>query len=398
MTTENHPTTGRAPWLTVAQRELIVLLTNKAFIISTITMIALCFGSMAASTLLAGGDKDTRIAAVAEARGLVEAYGKQVHDADEKKTVTVVEVADRAAGEALLVDGGATALVVPASDGYEVVVKKFDSGTTTVQSSLAAIAQSEALARNAAKAGVDPSTLFTGGAVGITALDGGNDRDAMMLWLAGMVFSIGFFMSAMMFGQQIAQSVTTEKQSRIVEILTAAIPVRQLLTGKVAAYTLVSLGQIVLLLGAGLLAVSRTSIATILPQLQVGALWFVPFFLIGFLALSTIWAAAGSLATRQEDLSQTTGPLMMVLGLAYVAGFTAQGTLAAVLSFVPILSTIIMPIRLMSGDATWWEGVIALVIACVFGAVMILVGERMYRRGLLATGKVMSFRQALAAK
>lgn len=46
---------------------------------------------------------------------------------------------------------------------------------------------------------------------------------------AGLAFAVLFMMSSMVYGMQIASSVIEEKQSRIVEILVAVIPVRQLL-------------------------------------------------------------------------------------------------------------------------------------------------------------------------
>ena len=42
----------------------------------------------------------------------------------------------------------------------------------------------------------------------------------------GFIFSFLFYMSALIFGMPIANSVVEEKQNRVVEILATAIPIR----------------------------------------------------------------------------------------------------------------------------------------------------------------------------
>ena len=84
------------------------------------------------------------------------------------------------------------------------------------------------------------------------------------------------------------------------------------------------------------------------------------FFLLGFLMLACLWAAAGALANRQEDLQATTVPLQV---LVFVPFFTAAyvytpGTLLTTLSYIPFTAPIAMPRRLALGDAAWWEGVL----------------------------------------
>ena len=88
-------------------------------------------------------------------------------------------------------------------------------------------------------------------------------------------------------------------------------------------------------------------------------------------------------------------PLMMVMQGEYFAGFLATGAWSVGLSYVPILSSILMPLRVAVGEAQWWEAVLALALTLAFCVVAVLVGERMYRRGLLQTGARMSYRDAL---
>lgn len=101
------------------------------------------------------------------------------------------------------------------------------------------------------------------------------------------------------------------------------------------------------------------------------------------------------LGTRAEDLNQTSQPLTWLLVMAYFVGFMVTGTARVVLSFVPIISSILMPVRIVEGTADWWEPVVALLINLVFAVAMVLLGERIYRRALLQAQGRLTYRQAL---
>ena len=68
-----------------------------------------------------------------------------------------------------------------------------------------------------------------------------------LLYLVAFGFGIVFFMSAITFGSTISQSVVEEKQTRVVELLMSAIPVRALLAGKVLGNSVMAFGQIILI-------------------------------------------------------------------------------------------------------------------------------------------------------
>ncbi len=215
----------------------------------------------------------------------------------------------------------------------------------------------------------------------------------------GLVFAVLFLMSAMTYGMQIAQSVIEEKQSRIVEILVAAIPVRQLLAGKVVGNTILALAQMALLVGTGLVGASFIPrFRDFLPAMGAAVGWYLLLFVASFLALACIWAAAGAMGTRNEDLQQTSAPLIYLLMGAYMAGFMATGVWKVALSYVPIVSGILMPARIVEGTAHWWDGLAALVVNLVFAGITVVVGERIYRRALLQTQGRLSYRDAFKLK
>src|SRR5690606_36390958 len=159
-----------------------------------------------------------------------------------------------------------------------------------------------------------------------------------VLFFASFALAMLFFLGVMGSGYMIASSVVEEKQSRLVEIMATAVPLRQLLAGKILGSSAIALGQTVLFACIGLIAISFSSVASLLPALSTSLIWFVAFFIVGFVALAALYAVAGALASRAEDLQHTTTPMTMIVAAVYFVTFSASGTLATVLSYVPITS------------------------------------------------------------
>ena len=194
----------------------------------------------------------------------------------------------------------------------------------------------------------------------------------------------------------IAQSVVEEKQNRIVEILASAMPLRQLLIGKVVGNAALAFAQLALFVGAGLIGLAATGKGAQLGQIAGAAGWFIVFFLVGFLALASLWAVAGALATRSEDLQSTSTPLGLLIMIVLFAGIFLTGTARVIGSYIPIMSIVAMPARLAEGTAAWWEPFIALALMAVATYAIVVVAEKIYRRSLMQTQARLTMRQALA--
>jgi ABC-2 type transport system permease protein len=208
------------------------------------------------------------------------------------------------------------------------------------------------------------------------------------------VFGFLFYVIAALLGVSLATSVVEEKQSRIVEIIASSIRLRDLLIGKIVGNTLMALVQIVVFALAAVIALQAMDESEVLEQITPGLGWFLLFYTVGIALLACIYAAAGAIATRIQDIQSTTTPITLLVAVVFVAGISASGTFQTVLSFLPLTSTIVMPGRIVAGDTSWWEPVASLLISLIAAAVVVLVSERIYRRALMQTGGKLSFRQA----
>lgn len=394
---ESGPDTApRGVWRIVTEREVMVKLRDRNFLISTVVTIVAIVASLAVSGFLSGRTETLDIAVtgtdaarvVQAADGLAELAGGDV-------IFTTRPLADRAAVEQQVRDGGVDAGLVAEPGGWRLLGA--ESENENVNTYVTTAAQQLALQRNAEAAGTSLEELGRGGQVTYDVLDE-SAVDPAFARIMTVVFAFLFYVASLLFGMSIAQSVIEEKQNRIVEILASAIPLRQLLIGKVAGNTLMAFGQLVLFAGAGLAGLAIMGNTERITQIAGAAGWFIVFFVVGFLALASLWAVAGSLATRNEDLQSTSTPLSMLIMLVLFLGIFATGTTQTVTSYIPIVSIVTMPARLAEGTAAWWEPLVSLAIMAAAAYGIVVVAERIYRRSLMQTQGRMTYRQALSVE
>ncbi len=384
-------------WPIVAVRELTVKLTDRNFLIGTAFTLVLLVGALVFQGFMAGRDSTSTVAVTnSQASALVAQAAATNARMGSSTTVKTVTVGDDAAARAAVNDGSADAYLHGQPGAWVLTTK--DSPSDSLARVVGEAVRSDALARNAAAANTTVVALEKGSVLATDQLTPSSDQSGFLVrFLAGFIFAMLFYMASLLFGMAIAQSVVEEKQSRVVEILATAIPVRQLLIGKVVGNTVLALLQMTLFVGAGLFGVTFTEYKKMLPSLTGSVLWYLVFFLAGFITLACVWAVAGALASRVEDLQSTTTPLTMLLVVVLFGGLSASGSAAVITSYVPLISTITMPLRLLTGEAAWWEPLVSLAITLVAAGLIILVAEKLYRRSLLQTQGRVSIRQALRA-
>ncbi|MFC7727159.1 ABC transporter permease [Nocardioides sp. GCM10028917] len=381
-------------WLLVTRREVVSRITDKSFLLGTAFMVVLIAGFIGFSAWQEERTDVVTLAATPDAAAMATAVADAAPEVDENVEVTVVEVDDRAAAESALREDEADAWLHPTDDGWQLTSESSeqDSLTNVVE----VVVQQQVLADNAAEVGTTVESLQAGSTV-TTAFLRGDAEKAGVAEAVGFVFVFLFYFAALVFGMQLASSVIEEKQSRIVEIIAAAIPVRHLLAGKVLGNTALAVIQLMVYLVVGLVGLSFTSYKSYVPALSGPTAWFIGFFLAGFIALACLWAVAGSLASRTEDLQATSTPLTMLMLVMFFGGLSLDGRGQVIASFVPPVSAVVMPKRILAGGVEWWEPLLALGLLAAFAAVTVWVGERLYRRALLQTGGRVSLRQAWSA-
>jgi ABC-2 type transport system permease protein len=223
------------------------------------------------------------------------------------------------------------------------------------------------------------------------------------------------FMAILTYGNWVAQSVAEEKSNRVMELLITAATPRQLLAGKVLGTGGAGMAQYVVVLATAaiaflavdpvreLIGMGAAGDGLDLPSIAPGAvLLFTLFFLGGFLLYSTLYAAAGSMVSRIEDVQQASGPLLLLAMAGYFAAITAinvpDAEWVALASLVPFFSPYLMPIRLLLGTPPGaGEVALALLLLGVALVISIWIAARIYSAGVLLYGQRVGIREVLRA-
>ena len=221
------------------------------------------------------------------------------------------------------------------------------------------------------------------------------------------------FMAILTYGNWVAQSVAEEKSGRVMELLITAATPRQLLTGKVLGTGAAGLTQYVAIVAAAVvgflasgpiseaLGVSGTGPISLPAMDATMIVSFGAFFLLGFILYSTLYAAAGSMVSRIEDVQQAAGPLIFLAMGGYFAAFTGlndpDAEWVGVLSLVPFFSPYLMPARMLLTSVGIGEVLLALGLLAGTVLIALLIASRIYSAGVLLYGQRVGFRNVWRA-
>jgi len=205
------------------------------------------------------------------------------------------------------------------------------------------------------------------------------------------------------YGTWLLMGVVEEKSSRVVEVLLSTLRPEELLAGKVIGIGAVAMLQAALIVGValGLGAALGSDLLHGAAALSVvgSLLWVV----LGYAFYCWVWAAAGSLADRQEQVQSLAFPLQLPILFGYIVSFTALGNGAAsplvrVLAFVPPTAPFAMPVLVATGQTTWWQFSLSAVLMLVATVGVARVASAVYGRAILRTGGRQHLRQVLATE
>ncbi|ATE52336.1 MULTISPECIES: ABC transporter permease [Actinosynnema] len=384
--------------LLVARREFLSKVRTRSFVVGTVVIIAAMAGFVALQALLFTSASTSVVGLNGQATVLAQPLEETARSLG--REVEVVDVPDSAAGEGLVRSGELDALVLGAPDALRVLVK--DGLDPSLANAVDLIVKQQVLAAQLAEAGLDPARVQQNVAdarVRVVALDPEDPMVGQRL-VIGLVIAGLLYYSLLVYGTMVAQGVVEEKSSRVVEILLSTLRPAQLLMGKVIGLGAVGLAQLLLIGAIGLGLASAAGVVRVDGPtggaLLIGVLWY----LLGFFLYATVFAAAASLVSRQEEVQSVLTPITMLIVIAFVVGFNLlvrdpASRLVAVLSVLPPFAPILMPGRMAIGAAPAWQVVLAVVLALGAAVGVVWVGGKVYANAVLRTGARVRLRDAL---
>jgi ABC-2 type transport system permease protein len=232
--------------------------------------------------------------------------------------------------------------------------------------------------------------------------------------IVGIVFVVLIFITLVIYGMWVAAGVVAEKTSRVMELLISAASARQLVVGKVLGIGAAGATQYAVIIASALLALvveERLSVALLGPSGSVAPslvalspgllLAFAGFYVLGFALYALIYAAAGSLVSRPEDLQIIALPLSLIAIVGYFQAVLAlSGGTAGFIrfaSYVPFWSPFVMLTRLSIGRVEPWEVVLSFGLLIVAIGIVGVIAVRIYSAGVLLYGQRPGLRAYVAA-
>ncbi len=232
----------------------------------------------------------------------------------------------------------------------------------------------------------EPITLNTTGA-------GGKESKGESSFF--LVFGLGLliYMSVLLYGQFVLGAVIEEKETRIAEILFSSMRSFPLMMGKLIGVSLVALTQLSIWAIAFLsfsvwAAGSSLTVPHIPPMVLV---YFVIYFLMGYFTYATVYAVVGSMVTTTQEGAQVALPIVLLLVMGFYLSFniirSPNSSLAFWASMFPFFAPITMLVRIVTETPPLWQILLSLAIGIATVVGLIWLASRIYRVGMLMTGK-----------
>ncbi len=400
-------------WL-IARKEFVVRARSGAYIASTLMMMLVLLGTTLAPSLIENQQKTEPLRLLVQDRtgAVAEPYREALEAAEAQGGRPVaVEIAEGPEGELLdriESDGGAL-LVVEGDFPDGLKARLLSTSPSVLTTAGDVLAPLESIVRQArmARRGVDPALTevvlhpLEIETRQVTADGAERDSDAFLASLLtglGLVFSL--YLVVLMNGTFVFQGVLEEKISRVVEVMASAVGPRQMLAGKVIGLGALGLAQflcmLVAWLGGNLISrqISGVAAAPVRPDVALLALLFL---VLGYVQAATLMAAAASTISRMEDSQTLMMPFSLILAVPMIMIAVLinnpNGTVATVLSLIPLFSPPVMVLRVVLGSVPGWQVALSVALLVLSAAFMTWAGGRVYKAAMLSYGGRPSLRQ-----
>ena len=231
----------------------------------------------------------------------------------------------------------------------------------------------------------------------------GRGESGIVNFIFGFIVAFMLYMMIMLYGQNVMRGVLEEKMTRVAEVVMASVKPDILLAGKILGVGAVGLTQQIVWFGSAAAFITYGAVmakAMGIPEMKnftfptVSPLLFVSlflFFVLGYILYSSMFAAVGAMVGSQEEVQQAAQPvvLLLIASIIFIQPIllNPSSTLAVAMSVIPFTAPVIMPLRMTAIQVPPLELIGSLVGLGLTCWLAIWAAARIYRIGLLMTGK-----------
>ena len=388
----------RGAWRLVAVRDFWVRLRERSFLISTllnVAVISVLVLARASGGLGGAPSFDLGVVGGPDELAIANAAAARAHDASISMQVEPFETA--ADAEAALRGGSVDAVLSPGQlagmHGIDATLIALVQ-TSAHAAAVDAVFQQHHVPQAQREAASNDAPLD----VGVLDPPPPHRDDNAAIAFIGVLLLYGQLFG---YGLWVATGVIEEKSSRIVEMLLSAIRPRQLLAGKILGIGVLGLCQLLAIAGFAIGLGTATG-AIEVPGTAIGAAALdIGWFILGYAFYASLFAAAGSLVTRIEELQNVIVPINLTILVSFIISVGSlqdpNSTIAVVASILPVSAALAMPVRMVLGAAPGWQIALSLTLLIGSAIALVPVGARLYEGAVLRTGSRVKLRDAWRA-
>ena len=231
-----------------------------------------------------------------------------------------------------------------------------------------------------------------------------SEADVAASFFLPYAFTLIFILSIFITSGYLLQSVTEEKENRVVEIILSSIPALPLMAGKVLGLGAAGLTQVAIWVLTAIIALplanQQFSLNLGIPISTV-LLGFV-FFTLGYLSYGAIFAAIGALAPGAREGQQYGSffGVLAVIPLIFSSVFLTDlsSPIVLVLCLFPLTAPAAMlEVLALSPSPPWALIVVSLIVQVLFVVVAVVASGRIFRATVLLYGVRPSARRIVDA-
>ena len=381
---------------TTAAREVQILLVKKGVIATLAILLLAVVGLIGVGTWQKNKEESpeaTSVATVGVDTQLLSGSGYEPRAA-----------ADRDEAVRMVRDGDVDAALVADGDQWQVISDGTPS--VSVMSGMESLAESYTRSETLTTLGISPEDYAAASrTIDVVPVDvddatGGEDTEQhfarLLTTFAALMMVI---LTVITFAAQVGSRVTEEKSSRVVELVLATVRPLDFLAGKLlgtVAFGFIATALLFVVGGVGLKVSGLVDDVdldwAIFPVLLVA-------WLLAMLFFGALYAAAGAMVQRTEDLQSTQMPiLVLIMASAYIPAFgwmNTSSTWMQVMSWIPPFSIFAAPLSYAAGDFTALQLAGSFAIAALATVVAVWAAARIYKRTILNNGSVTKWSQVL---
>ncbi len=224
-----------------------------------------------------------------------------------------------------------------------------------------------------------------------TAKDFGGSQNFWLPYTLMMLFYLLIIGASSM----MLNSITHEKQNRVIEVLLTSMSTNEMLIGKTIALGIAGLFQTIVWIGTGYtllnLAGQQFSIPESLMLSPSILVWGLVFFALGYALYSSLMAGLGALVPSPKEGSQATlvviFPLIIPLFFSNMVATAPNAPIFIFFSLFPFTSPISMVSRMSAAAIPGWQLALSILLLVLAVFLTMRTVARIFRAQALLSGK-----------